>query len=150
MGESLIDETNENRIDETINSYFKKNPSWDDWRNKQSSMIFLATRCSANFAVTAGRAKNNGMDGEAENYYMLQDVFYEVAAGMASANGISQKNWNDRYRFWVMTYVNEGKDNMNKFNSFLDGKYYEDLMACAKKVKPVVEAVVKALVENNK
>ena len=79
--------------------------------------------------------KVRGMDGEAKRYSMLQEMFYEVAAGFASSNGTSQKNWNDGYRFWVMTYVNEGKNNMNKFNSFLYGKYYEDLMVCVKKSK---------------
>jgi hypothetical protein len=139
-----------NLIDETIDSYIKRNPSWDDWREKQSSITFLATRCAANFAVTADRAKSNGMDGEAKNYSMLQEVFYEVAAGFASSNGTSQKNWNDGYRFWVMTYVNEGKNNMNKFNSFLYGKYYEDLMVCVKKVKPIVGDVVKVIADIKK
>ena len=50
----------ENLIDETIDSYIKRNPSWDDWREKQSSITFLATRCAANFAVTSGRAKSKG------------------------------------------------------------------------------------------
>jgi len=135
------------RIEETINEYINQNPNWTDWMNNDSSIAFLSTRCAANFRLVAGRAANANLN-EAEKFDLYHEIFLRLGGMLSQANGISTDNFIAKYEYWIDTYLNEGKDNMKKFNTFVDGKFAEDFDSCGKRVLPVVNNIIDVVSKN--
>tara|TARA_B100000795_G_C22468735_1_gene312154 strand:+ start:71 stop:553 length:483 start_codon:yes stop_codon:yes gene_type:complete len=132
------------RIEETINEYITKNPSWADWVKNDRSVIFLSTRCAANFRIVSGRAANSdSTQAAAEQFDMYHKIFLQLGGMLSKASGISADNFNERYEAWINIYLNEGKDNMKKYNTFVDAKFAEDFDSCGKQVLPVIDNLIK-------
>ena len=135
------------KIEQTIYEFIDVTPNWYDWKKNDSSIAFLSTRCGANFRLVAGRAQNAGLK-EGDEFFLIHKIFLRLGAMMSSANGISQDRFNEKFDYWINTYLNEGEDNMNKFNTFVDGKFAEDFDACGKKVFPVVKSIIEEVGKN--
>ena len=141
--------SSEDRIDQTVNEYMINNPDWANWMKNDSSVAFLSTRCAANFRLVAGRAANEDL-GQAEEFDLYHKIFLRIGGMLSQAAGISADNFNQKADYWLSVYLNEGKDNMIKYNAFVDGKFAEDFDSCGKKVLPVVQKLINAVSKNMK
>ena len=107
---------------------------------KSSTQIYLLNRCSAVYAyASAVILKTDTVNSkkfiEIANNLLLKSVELGVIENKEKLE-ISQKKAENERKFLFESYIDEGKKNWNKNNSYFKGSYIsEDMTICAKLVE---------------